>query len=66
MEVAEAGTLLVVRTATGNTWTCRAWFFDPTDNGSVYMTTQPDRSAIDSSTAGIGSGRCSRKTPVRH
>ena len=51
MEVADAGTLLVVRIPSGTSWACRAWFFDPTDDGSVYMTTQPDRSAITTASA---------------
>lgn len=50
-EVADAGKLLVVRTASDDEWECQAWYFDPDNGGSVYTTSMPTRASIDTTIA---------------
>lgn len=55
VQVSENGRLLVARTSIGaDAWICRAWYVDPADQGTVYMTESTTAAGIDTSTAASG------------
>ena len=53
-EVSDSGKLLVVRTAAGSGWACRAWYYNPGNGGTVYTTSKSSRAAIDTATSASG------------
>ena len=54
LEVSDMGKLLIVRTASGSSWVCQAWYYHSANGGSVFTTTKSSRSAIN--TAVLTSG----------
>lgn len=55
VRVSGAGTLLVIRTAEGtDDWICRAWWYDPADDGAVYMKQGANATALGIAAAPSG------------